>query len=89
MSDQPVQYLKNWSHGQNLRPTPGQAAPIAQYFFKNYTTVYSKNTFTLLYLFMHTGIFLRIFTYRDICMNVNFTIFLRKYMDKWHKSYTL
>jgi hypothetical protein len=48
-----------------------------------------KNTFTLLYLCMHTGVFLRIFTYRDICMNVNFTIFLRKCMDKWHKSYTL
>jgi hypothetical protein len=34
----PVQYLKNRSHGQNLRSTVGQAEPIVQYFFKNSTT---------------------------------------------------
>jgi hypothetical protein len=31
---QTVQYLNNSSCGQNLRSTPGQAEPIAQYFIK-------------------------------------------------------
>jgi hypothetical protein len=37
-SDPPVHNLNNRSHGQNRRSTPGQAEPIAQYFFKKSTT---------------------------------------------------
>jgi hypothetical protein len=36
-SGYPVQYLNNRIHDQNLRPTPGHAEPIAQYFFENST----------------------------------------------------
>ncbi len=37
-----VHNLNNMSHGQNIRPTPGQAEPIAQHFFKNSTTANEK-----------------------------------------------
>ncbi len=36
-SDTPVQYLNFRIHEENLRSTPGQAEPIAQYFFGNLT----------------------------------------------------
>ncbi len=38
----PGHYLNNGSHGQTLKSTPGQAKPITQYFFNNYTTRRSK-----------------------------------------------
>ncbi len=35
-----IHYLR--SHAQNLRSTPGQAEPLAQYFYKISTTSFSK-----------------------------------------------
>ncbi len=62
-------------HGQNLRSTPGQSEPIAQYFFKNSTTVYCtlsvSHLFSIAVLFHYSkyhllpGTQTRLHSYRD------------------------
>jgi hypothetical protein len=64
----------NRSHGKNLRSTPGQAVPFAQYYFKHSTTCTWSRSNGSDYLFIYWRIFFTFFMKTSYLQGDHFTL---------------